>query len=419
MPGNDPTTTENPTEIDPREQTAMQTTQTPSPPRRPSRELGPDGLLVSDLWLDQPDAPDEISRRLERGVITAEEAANLETFWRDGYFVFPLNVDDGLFDALDRDVDRLWDEQPPWVAYAYGSLLTRFSGVDGEKRKPASRIGDLHEFSTPALELYLHHQLHRYVEIILGEPALATQSLYFQWGSQQALHRDPIHVRMTPPNHLVAAWIALEDVQPGCGELRYVPGSHRLPYYEFEPGRYAFDHQKDSEEQILAGQQWDLDRCAEKGLEPIPLRCRRGECLVWHHSLLHGGSYPSGSDLTRKSFVVHYTSRANMAATQNTYIDPYAQPEPGETGPPVRVYRSELTHRMGGRHGFVSPLVARLPGEVRECYARATATDSGRRIAELEAALHGSRREIEAMKASRFWKLHDAWWKLRRAVGRG
>lgn len=395
----------------------MQTTETrPSTPAA-GRDLRPDGLLVSDLWLDRPDAPEEIARRRDRGEISAAEAANLETFWRDGYFVFPLDVDEGLFDALDRDVDRLWAEQPPWVAYAYGSLLTRFSGGDGEKRRPASRIADLHEFSTPALELYLHRQLFRYVELILGEAALATQSLYFQWGSQQALHRDPIHVRMTPPSHLVAAWIALEDIQPGCGELRYVPGSHRLPYYEFAPGRYAFDHKLDSEEQVLAGQQWDLDRCAERGLEPVPLRCKRGECLIWHHSLLHGGSYPSGANLTRKSYVVHYTSRAHMQATQNTYIDPFARPEEGEPDPPVRIYRSDLTHRIGGRHGFMSPLVARLPEEVRGRYARAATAE--RRIAELERTVAAGQREIETMKASRFWKLRDSWWKLRRAVGRG
>jgi hypothetical protein len=350
------------------------TTDTAPPPSAPG-DLRPDGLLASDLWLDREDAPAEIARRLERGEIDEREAAHLETFWRDGYFVFPLEVDGGLFAALDRDVDRLWEEQPPWVAYAYGSLLTRFSGGDGDKRLPASRIADLHEFSSAALELYLQPRLFRYVELILGEPALATQSLYFQWGSQQALHRDPIHVRMTPPTHLVAAWIALEDIQPGCGELRYVPGSHRLPYYELAPGRYTFDHTTDTQEQILAGQQWDLERCAEAGLEPVPLRCRRGECLVWHHSLLHGGSYPSQAE-------------------------------------------------MRGYHGFASPLVAGLPAEIRERYGRAARAEA--RIGELTGALEAkhqeletARQEIAGMKASRFWKLRDAWWRLRRAVGRG
>lgn len=395
----------------------MQTTEDRSTTPKGNDELGPDGLLRSDLWLDRPDAPEEIARRRERGEITDDEAANLETFWRDGYFVFPLDVDEGLFEAIDRDVDRLWHEQPPWIAYAYHSLLTRFSGHDADKRRPACRISDLHEFSTPALELYLHPQLHRYVSLILGERALATQSLSFEWGSQQPLHRDPIHVRMTPPSHLVAAWIALEDIQPGCGELRYVPGSHRLPYYEFEPGRYAFDHTKDNDEDVLACQEWDLERCKEAGLEPVPLHCKRGEALIWHHSLLHGGSYPTQPELTRKSFVVHYTSRANMASTKNTYLDPFVPPGPEDSDPPVRVYHSDQTHEMRGCHGFRSPLAVRLPEEARQRFAGTMDFESVR--TDLMRRIEDQQREIETMKASRFWKLRDAWWSLRRTIGRG
>ena len=33
---------------------------------------------------------------------------------------------------------------------------------------------------------------------------------------------------------LIASWIALEDVQPGSGELMYVPGSHRFEVFIFQ-----------------------------------------------------------------------------------------------------------------------------------------------------------------------------------------
>jgi hypothetical protein len=379
--------------------------------------LGADGLLESDLWLDRPDAPEEIARRRAAGRISEEEAAHLEHFWRHGYFTFELDLDAGLCDAIDADVERLWREQPPWMAFAYHSLLTRFSGDDREKRKPSSRIADLHEYSTPALELYLHPRLHRYVELVLERPALATQSLYFQWGSQQALHRDPIHVRMNPPSHLVASWVALEDIRPGSGELQYVAGSHRLPYFEFEPGRYFFDHKKDAPERAREAERWDLERCREKSLAPQPFHPKRGECLIWHHSLLHGGAELVDPTLTRKSFVVHYTSRPNMPATMNTYLDPYAAPEPGEKSPPARVYHSRRRHRMGDREGFVSPLVERFSEEARERYRRPAEGDQ--RIAALGAELAACRAEIEAMKASRFWKLHDAWWAMKRRLGGG
>ena len=74
------------------------------------------------------------------------------------------------------------------------------------------------------------------VELIYGQPAIAFQSLYFEYGSQQALHRDPMFVVTDPPMHLLASWVALEDVTPESGPLAYVPGTHRWPWFEFEPG---------------------------------------------------------------------------------------------------------------------------------------------------------------------------------------
>lgn len=378
--------------------------------------LAPNGLLASALWLDQPEASREIERRLATGRISAEEAANLEKFRRDGFFVFRPEIDDGLFAALDGDVERLWSEQPPWMAWAYHSLLTRFSGGDEGNRQPSCRIADLHEYSDAALELYLHPQIFRYVDLIFEEPGVATQSLYFEWGSQQALHRDPIHVRMNPPSALVAAWIALEDIRPGSGELFYVPGSHRLPYFEFAPGRFFFDHREDAPERAREAERWDLERCAEKGLAPEPLHCRRGECLFWHHSLLHGGGELTDRELTRKSFVVHYTTLSGMPETTNTYRDPWAGQKP-EAELAQRVYRSARRHRLRGCHGFVSPLAERFAEESRSLFRGGGESD--RRLLEAQAEVSGLRGEIEAMKASRFWKLHDAWWRLRRALAPG
>ena len=36
-----------------------------------------------------------------------------------------------------------------------------------------------------------------------------------------------VHLRDRPLN-MLTAWIALEDIHPGSGELLYVPGSHRF-----------------------------------------------------------------------------------------------------------------------------------------------------------------------------------------------
>lgn len=354
--------------------------------------LRPDGLLETDLWIDQPDAVERIASRESTGELTAEEAESLRRLVRDGYFVFRPAIPERVLDAVNEDADRVWREQPPYVAYAYRSRLRRFSGRDADNRKPSCRIADLHADSAAALALYLEPQIHRYVEICFGAPALATQSLYFEWGSQQALHRDPIHVQAEHPADLLAAWIALEDIAADSGPLMYVPGSHRLPYYQFEPGRYVHDFARDGEAGILAAQAFDDAQCRAAGLAAIPFLARRGEVLIWHHSLLHGGSVLENPQRTRKSFVVHFTRRDRWHEAANRYEDPW--------GPPVPMrYATRRLLEAPGAAGCESPLWARFREEATELYRRGGPLLSDR---------------VAAMEASRFWKLRNQWFAIKR-----
>ena len=317
--------------------------------RRPDGPLNSDGQLYSELWLDQRNSHRQIRKRQRRGDITAQRAEQLRDFVDKGYMILSLNLDEGIYSEIEQAVERLWSERPRDVAYAYHSLLRRFSDSDPEHRKPSCRIADLHTFNEAALSLYLHPEIFEVISLIFGEPAIATQSLYFQWGSQQGLHRDPVFVQMTPPSHLAAAWIALEDIGPDCGPLIYLPKSHRLPYYQFEPGRYLFDHGKDGEEGLKAAEEWDKRHCAEAGLELETLTCKRGDVLIWHHSLLHGGSFPTDPALTRKSFVVHFSTLSSMPQVMNSYLRS-EDPENHE------IFVSEKILERGEARGFDSPL---------------------------------------------------------------
>lgn len=332
-------------------------------PKHPDhRYLTRDGRLASDLWLDQPDAHQRIDRRLAGGEITAEQADHLRHFVDRGYLVLPLELDQGIFTGIEEAVERLWRERPEDVSYAFHSQLRPFKYARPEHRKPSYRIADLHADCDEALALYLNRQIFDYLELIFEEPAVATQSLCFEWGSQQPLHRDPVFVKMTPPSHLLAAWIALEDIGPDCGPLIYLPGSHRLPYYQYEPGRYAFDFSRDSDADSLASQEWDQRQCSAAGLELETLTCRRGDVLIWHHSLLHGGSYPNDPELTRKSFVVHYSTLSSMDRVLNSYLEPSS--DGGEETP--RVLESRRILERDGCRGFDSPLHVHVAGRAAE-----------------------------------------------------
>lgn len=357
--------------------------------------LRADGLLETDLWIDRPDAVALVAGMESRGELVGREGEALRKLITDGYFVFRPEIPDELFASLDADAERVWREQPPYLAYAYQSRLRRFSGRDADNRRPSCRVADLHSDSAAALALYLQPQIHRYVGLCFGAPAIATQSLYFEWGSQQALHRDPMHVQAEHPADLLAAWIALEDIQADSGPLMYVAGSHRLPYYQFGPGRYVHDFAKDGEAGVRAAQAWDDEHCRAAGLEAKSFLARRGDVLVWHHSLLHGGSLLANAARTRKSFVVHFTRRDRWHEAANRYEDPW--------GPPVPMrYATNRLLQSGAAVGCESPLFTRFRDETSRLYAA-----GGPLLVD----------RLQAMEASRFWKLRNSWFAIKRRLG--
>ena len=271
--------------------------------------------LQSDLWLDQPDAHERIEDRLASGRLTADEASLLHVFVDEGYMKFPLALDEEFCDGFDADVSRLWRERPDDLAVSPRGPEgpTAFSDYEGPVRDPGYRIPDLHSHSEHALAIYLQPTIFRMVELIYDQPAVAFQSLYFEYGSQQALHRDPMFVVTDPPLHLLASWVALEDITPESGPLAYVPKSHRWPWFEFEPGSVVCGAKIPPAKRKEHGE-WTRAMLREQELEVIPFTCRRGDVFIWHGGLVHGGTPIDDAGKTRRSFVVHYCTAAHKTS---------------------------------------------------------------------------------------------------------
>lgn len=268
--------------------------------------------LNSDLWLDQPDAHDRIDERLAAGRLTTPEAEGLHSFVDQGYLTLSLGLDARFCAGLDADVARIWSDRPADLAVSPPSTVgpTAFSDYDGEFKAVGYRIPDLHSHSEHALDIYLNAALFRAVELIYDAPAMSFQSLYFEYGSQQSLHRDPMFVFTDPASHLLASWVALEDVTADSGPLAYVPKSHHLPWFEFTPGSVICGHEVPPEtRQEFAA--YTKEQVAENHLEVKPFTCKRGDAFIWHGGLLHGGTHIESRAQTRKSFVTHYCTAAH------------------------------------------------------------------------------------------------------------
>jgi ectoine hydroxylase len=90
--------------------------------------------------------------------------------------------------------------------------------------------------------------------------------------------------------YLLAAWIALEDINPDNGPLFYYSGSHTLPYLlnsDFNEGetfltlgKKDYPDYEDVLEELIA----------QRGFQKKEFHARKGDVFIWHANLVHGGA---------------------------------------------------------------------------------------------------------------------------------
>jgi phytanoyl-CoA hydroxylase len=120
-------------------------------------------------------------------------------------------------------------------------------------------------------------------------------------------------VATRPTSNLCATWIAFRGHHRRQRAVAYVPGSHRLPWFEFEPGTVVCK-QSVGRERRAEFASWVQETIREKGLERRAFTCKRGDAFIWHGGLVHGGDSIENPERTRKSFVVHYTTAADYTS---------------------------------------------------------------------------------------------------------
>jgi hypothetical protein len=147
------------------------------------------------------------------------------------------------------------------------------------------------------------------LSFLMDKEAILFQSINFIVGSSQRAHSDIVHMTTYPEGYLIAIWIALEDIKEEQGALFYYPGSHKLPYIMNEDynhggnflrlGMNAYKAYEDKVEEIIH----------EKNLQKKVFEAKKGDVLIWHANLIHGGSPITKPGSTRKSMVFHFFAK--------------------------------------------------------------------------------------------------------------
>ncbi len=149
-------------------------------------------------------------------------------------------------------------------------------------------------------------EIQRILNVLLGDRAILFQSINFDFGSEQATHSDSIHMTSYPLGGLIAIWIALEDIGEDQGPLHYYPGSHLLPYYLNEEYNNTGTSLKLGDKGYVAYEKMIEAKIAESGLKRVNFMAKKGDVLIWHANLFHGGNLQTNKSKTRKSMVMHY-----------------------------------------------------------------------------------------------------------------
>ncbi len=268
-------------------------------------------------WIDHEGA--DISKFIQNYSNNRELPYNLEeklNFWKkNGYVVLEQIIPHELIDLYWADVMELVNNP---------SKFKTFVQIDKDEYKPnllrhahewtteqilgkMVKINDIHNQSLAAKKLFLYKDIIAFLDAIFQKPIVGMQSLSFLYGSQQPTHADYPWVTAKIPSNLAAAWIPVEDVHINSGPLYYFAGSHqKVKKFDFGNGIYYSGQY--STKTPLDYANYLNNACEKLGLEKQTLLIKKGDILIWHSALVHGGSIINDHNQTRKSFVCHYST---------------------------------------------------------------------------------------------------------------
>ena len=249
-------------------------------------------------WLDRQDAFQQIDNKRVAQEISEEQADVCRRWSSDGYVILR-----NLFEP--EVLDGVWEAYEKAVGAGRLRLPVEPAAVDdphpGRALNPHKRVGAF-------CSILKHPRLLGAIRLLTEREPKALQTITSHKGSQQPVHSDSIHMTTYPLGYLTAAWIAFEDIHPNSGPLVYYPGSHRLPYVfskdagisesDYKQAGYAAYQEK--YEPFIRGL---ID---EHQLEPHYFHAKKGDVLIWHANLLHGGSARHDLSLSRRALVCHF-----------------------------------------------------------------------------------------------------------------
>lgn len=275
------------------------------------------------MWIDCVENAKLLEEQYSQNLFNDADYENLLFFISNGYVIFKNIISSKKCDDMISFFGKsIKNGNPDLIVQSPGEHEGNRRLNIGEKILN-QRIVDAYMVNDLALDILNAPSIINFLRICFDCKPLLFQSLSFIKGSNQGIHQDTAYVVTDRPMELIASWVALEDVVEGSGELEYIPKSHRFNEFKFS-GRFKhFNPERDGSnahdlfQKHLKNQIKLNSSIAEKFLP------QKGDVLLWHADLYHGGAIIKDENLTRNSIVGHYCpvkSRPNYFNYSNSNV---------------------------------------------------------------------------------------------------
>ena len=216
-----------------------------------------------------------------------------ERYWEKGWLVVEGIFDPAEADAIADLTVSVWERE---VAGS-GRVQLVERAPDGQTLVPR-KINDPFTLEQSFREFVLDPRLRQAIEQLIGaKPLLLGDQIFMKpprFGSIKPYHQDNAYFLCFPDDHVITAWIALDDVDEANGCLRYIDGSHKGPILPHEaiPGE-PFNKVPPA----------DLIDLSKESLAEV----KKGG-VVFHHSKALHTSHRNESDRWRRGYATHWVT---------------------------------------------------------------------------------------------------------------
>lgn len=225
-------------------------------------------------------------------------------FPKKGIKIFNKLVDESKCEKIKEDYKN-------FEKLCYKKKLS-FKDIDGRNY----RLANFHLKSKTLLETGLSETTSKFTTEFLGRTSSIYTSLYFKFGSQQKFHIDVPYFWTNPSNKFVGLWIALEDVTEDSGPLTYISESHKI----FEDEDRLFFYFKKSKGDLSIMFDSMKEDCLKSGtIEKVI--AKKGDAIIWHPSLMHGGEKAINKKKTRQSVVFHLSTVGTNVKDEKNFLN--------------------------------------------------------------------------------------------------